>query len=489
MDNLCMSAGFTMVESLEEKLHEDYATVSWVISGYSLTLGSFIILLGKFGDVLGLHKIYLAGLLLMSISTLICAVVPNAIALIVFRAIQGIAAAALIPTGMGLTASYFQGKQLLIAIRILLVVLTSTAGVGTVIGGAFSLTSIGYKAFFYFTFGVCTVCFITLWFIIIPVEPHSDMSLKNLDYYGAFFLVVGLLLVILGLTEAGTGWNSPKAYVPIPIGVVIVVAVAAYELLYIGPYKKKHPGSTNWKSQLLVMFPTELGKVRLFVISSFGSLFYYCAYAVMQLGLIEYHQAYDHDSALISGLRVFPIVVGIIFGSIVWRPSIPQKLGDKHLIMFSSAVCLGMSIWTSKFGPGGYWKYELVSLFLMGWAINAYYQIVYTTIITQVPLHLQATGSGIFQTFGQVGICLGSAASASIIGTNPPDLKKNVDKCFYLVFACFGMVFFTFIVNYILTWNKDGDEKTPEISDEEKDSEFKKDPDYKEEQADETGFS
>ncbi|KAH3667531.1 hypothetical protein OGAPHI_003180 [Ogataea philodendri] len=432
LDNLSVSAGITMTASLQEHLHTDYATATWVISAYALTLGSFIILIGNIADVVGLHVVYLAGLTVMSVCSLINALVPNAVALIVVRAVQGIGAATLVPTSMGLTASYFEGAALQRAVRMLMLVLTTSLGLGSVLGGAFSMTPIGYKAFFWFTFGIGTACLAGLCFVIVPVPPHRTVSLKRLDYPGAILLVAGLLLVILGFTEAGTKWHSPKVYIPIPVGGLIVIGVALYELVYL-------PRSG---SKLEVMFPLELGSVQLYVASVCSVLFHYCGYTIMQLALIQFHEHYDNDSPLIAAVRLVPGSAGIVWGSFVWRPWFTARTGERWFVVIAVVCTLAMTVWASRFQPGQYWRYELVSLFLIGWSLNPFYQITYSLMITRVPMHLQATASGIFQTFGQVGIALASAVSASLMGERGTIAASR--NCLYVAIGCYAVVVLLF---------------------------------------------
>ncbi|GMF08007.1 unnamed protein product [Ambrosiozyma monospora] len=179
----------------------------------------------------------------MALFALICAVIENSvIALIVFRALQGIGASALVPSGIALTAGYFAHdiKLMQKANRFLLIALTGALGAGTVIGGAFALTDLGYKSFFYFVFALDFVCAIFLFFMISPVTRYDRLHLKDLNYGGVFVLVVGLLLVILGLTEGGHNWRKPEAYVTLPIGFILVFFVFVFETVYIRRFRIKH---------------------------------------------------------------------------------------------------------------------------------------------------------------------------------------------------------------------------------------------------------
>ncbi|KAG7911795.1 hypothetical protein KL906_001116 [Ogataea polymorpha] len=441
LDNLSVSAGFTMTDSLEEKLLENYATVSWVISSYSLTMGAFVILTGKLGDILGLHVVYMTGLAVMGVTGLIVALVPKAIPLIIIRAIQGIGGAALVPTSFALTASYFQGKAMTSAFRFLVLSRTASFGVGTILGGAFSETKIGYKSYFYFHFAVAVVCLAGLTFVVVKVPPHKVVKLRNLDYAGSILLVAGLILVILGFTEAGEQWDSPKVYITIPVGVIVVVGVAIYELVIIERLKAKWPDGAF--GRMAVMFPSELGKVELYVASCVSGLFVYCAYTTTTLSLLQFHMN-DGDSPLIASLRVFPSSLGIILCGLAWRPHYTKGLDSRLVVIVSTLICLGMSIWTWRFRKGEYWRYELVSLLIHGLAFSVFFQTTFLIMLQKVPLHLQANANGIFQTFGQVGISLGSAVIVSIIGQDVSQLVTNVKRCFYLTFASYAAVIMMF---------------------------------------------
>lgn len=111
LDNLSSASALTFSANIQKQFNTDSSTTSWVLSGYALTLGSFIMVSGKISDVIGPHNLYLIGITIFWISALICACIPHTsiVALIVFRAIQGIGASTLIPSTIALTANYFTG--------------------------------------------------------------------------------------------------------------------------------------------------------------------------------------------------------------------------------------------------------------------------------------------------------------------------------------------------------------------------------------------
>lgn len=151
MDNFNVTGAITTEYSIEQMFNVSSTTASWTLSAYALTLGSFIIFFGRVGDIIGPHNAILLGSSGSAVFSLLTAVPqPSIIALIVFRAFQGMFAVALMPAGYAIAANYFHGEQLGMAIRFLAIVLITSFGVGTIAGGAFSLTKIGYQGFLLF---------------------------------------------------------------------------------------------------------------------------------------------------------------------------------------------------------------------------------------------------------------------------------------------------------------------------------------------------
>ncbi|GME77884.1 unnamed protein product [Ambrosiozyma monospora] len=153
LDNLSVSGGITSTVSVQEAFNTTSTNATWVISAYALTLGAFILISGKLSDILGADNILMFGTCVMSSFSLICAAIEKSvIALIIFRAFQGIGASALVPSGIAFTAGYFayDFNVMQKANRLLSIALTGALGLGTLIGGAFALTSIGYNYSFAF---------------------------------------------------------------------------------------------------------------------------------------------------------------------------------------------------------------------------------------------------------------------------------------------------------------------------------------------------
>lgn len=431
IDNLNATGAMTLTVSIQEAFNTNSVITGWVLSGYALTLGSFIMITGKLADIFGPHNVYICGLLIMWICALISACLPHTsiIPLIVFRAIQGVGASALIPSAISLAANYFSGpyaKYLDKAIVSLIVVLTCTMGFGLILGGAFSETSIGYRGFFYFNFAYSFVIDVALLFLIIPInktDGHKNLSLKQLDFVGAFLVVVGVLLMILGLIQGGEDWKSAKAIAPLLVGFFTFIAAFVYEILYLKRYQLKHQdkdSSYNWKLQVQLLFPPELIKIPNFVIFLIVCGTYYAGYAMIVVTAVQYYSFIEHNSPIICAIKVFPATFGMMFGATTYRYSYYCKIGLKNMFIISSLMAVGGTIWFSRLDfeiANSYWKFNFIALFIYGYGVNIFFNIYMVIVVENTPLHLQGVVSGVFQTCSQVLLSMGNALVPSIIGT------------------------------------------------------------------------
>ncbi|KAG7886012.1 hypothetical protein KL938_001044 [Ogataea parapolymorpha] len=447
LDNLNITAAFSMTESLQKQMGATTADATWVVSSYALTMRAFIILFGKLSDIHGLHEVFTTGLFAMSIMSLICAVITKTIIpLIVFRAFQGIAGASMIPSAVGLCGNYFHGPQLSTAINYLMLAFCASLGIGTILRGAFSITSIGYRAFFYFSFAISFVSSIALFFLIVPVErtrEHNMLRSKYLDYGGALLLVGGLILIIYGFTEAGTRWDSPKVYATIPVGTVVVLIVLLFENFYVIPYQRTHRNSNSYRSKLVLLFPFEVVKITNFLPFFVGLTFNYAGFTALITSLLLYHEFVDGDSAIVAAVKVFCTSAGILIGAPLYRPWMQKLFGSKSLLIWSAVVCLGTSIWITRIDHANrysFWIYEFVPQLLYGYGTNIFYQVYYLALLSETPLHLQGNVTGIFQTIGQIGKCWGTAIASSIIGAL--DSSKVYSKS-YVQTRCVNALWFT----------------------------------------------
>lgn len=499
LDNFSAVSTVITTDSIQSHFNTSYAIASWVVSGYALTLGSFIILFGKLADILGPDNVFILGMNIFWISSLITAAVDQSvIVVIIFRTFQGIGGAALVPASYALAGNYFYSnpKELQIALASVFLALTASMGSGAVIGGAFAESAIGYQGLFYFLFGCSFVIGVMSIFLIIPVpktEEHKKMKVKNIDFVGMFLFIVGALLIILGLTEGGDSWKTPKAYVPLPVGFVLVVLSGVWELVYIRSFEKRYqlqaqnmesPSSSvdevqvvevnaekdietvvikrDWRVSLDLMFPMEALKVHDYTLFAMGSTLYYVSFAFVISLSIEYHIYVSLDAPIIAACKILPYIVGLVLTGIFINEKEMLAIGTKVMLTASSAFSVGGYVILSREVytiHNGYWKFGLPGIFLYGIGNSLYFKYFFVKIFPGIPVHLQGIASGIYQAFSQIAFSLGNALLASIVGkifvANTPELKKEFSDRFVTVrYVGYGVVGTIFILTLFMGWDK-----------------------------------
>lgn len=186
--------------------HAPLSTVSWTISGYVLMIGVLPMGIGRLGDLWGQRRVYLAGLALFSIASLICSLAPNITALIVFRVIQGISAAIMTPGTLAIIVHAFPQRQHGLAIGIYGGISGLGLIAGPVLGG---LLVQGENWRWVFFVNVPLGIFALIMAVLFIPESRETTGTIAVDWIGLLFLSVGLLCLLFGFTRAGdVGWTD-----------------------------------------------------------------------------------------------------------------------------------------------------------------------------------------------------------------------------------------------------------------------------------------
>jgi MFS family permease len=193
--------------SIQKSLHFSTSSLEWVVSGYALTFGGFLLLGGRAGDLLGRRRVFMAGLLLFSVASLLCGLSVSPAMLIALRVAQGAAGAVLSPSVFSIVSVTFEeGSERNKALGLLGAIAGSGAAIGTLLGGVLT-EFVGWEWIFFVNvpigFGVL---------LVVPrvvQESRAPELARHFDVAGAMTVTGGLMLLVFGLTRAPTvGWGS-----------------------------------------------------------------------------------------------------------------------------------------------------------------------------------------------------------------------------------------------------------------------------------------
>ncbi len=195
--------------SIQEDLDFSESGLQWVVSGYALTFGGFLLLGGRAGDLLGRRIIFMFGLAFFCGFSLLCGLAWSAGVLVVARMFQGAAAAILSPSVFSITTVTFEeGSERNKALGVLGAIAGSGAAIGVLLGGILT-EYVGWEWVFFVNvpIGVGALFFVRRY---VRESKAPDLA-RHFDAWGATTITAGLILLVFGLTRAPTvGWTSAR---------------------------------------------------------------------------------------------------------------------------------------------------------------------------------------------------------------------------------------------------------------------------------------
>ncbi|UFU06456.1 MDR family MFS transporter [Ruania halotolerans] len=181
--------------------------VPWLFSSYTLAQAVTVPVYGRLADVLGRKRVMLAGIGLFLLGSVLCALAPSMLALIVFRVIQGLGAGAIIPMSMTIASDIYTLAERAKTQGYLASVWAISSVAGPTFGGVFA-EFVSWRWIFWINVPFALAAAVLLWRRF--REPGRSGPREPIDVRGAVLLTLGSALLVLVLLEAGTwGWDSP----------------------------------------------------------------------------------------------------------------------------------------------------------------------------------------------------------------------------------------------------------------------------------------
>src|SRR5437868_9602194 len=184
--------------SIERDLHMSISSLEWIVAAYALTFAALLITGGKLGDLYGRRRIFVVGLAVFTLASILCGLAPNAGFLIGMRAFQGVGAALMNPASLSIITATFPPKERGQAIGIWAGVSALALAIGPLVGGLI-VDNINWHWIFYVNVPVGVVGIVVSYFFI--TESRDTSREQRLDLPGLFSSGLGLFAVTLALIE------------------------------------------------------------------------------------------------------------------------------------------------------------------------------------------------------------------------------------------------------------------------------------------------
>lgn len=203
------------------------ASLQWAVTAFALPSGGFLLLFGRIGDMTGRRRVFIAGLVLFTAASVLATFAWGAAPFLIARALQGLAAAAIVPTGMALlTTSFEEGPIRDRALGVSGMVLSLGFTIGMLLGGVLTET-LGWRS----TMGLGVVLgAIVLIFVGFLVSESRAETVQRLDVPGAITVSGGLLAIIYAVsTAAERGWAHADVLATLGAGILLLIAFGIIE--------------------------------------------------------------------------------------------------------------------------------------------------------------------------------------------------------------------------------------------------------------------
>src|ERR671919_122677 len=214
--------------SIQSALDFSSADLQWVVSGYALTFGGFLLLGGRVGDILGRRRLFMIGLIAFIVLSLLAGLSTSSTMLIVARFLQGMAGAILSPSVFSIVSVTFaEGSERNTALGILGAIAGSGAALGLLLGGVLT-EFVGWQWIFFVNVPIGLAIL-----LLVPRfvrESRAPELARHFDVAGAVTVTGGLMLLVYGLTRAPTiGWRSAETIGSFVAFAVLIAAALVIE--------------------------------------------------------------------------------------------------------------------------------------------------------------------------------------------------------------------------------------------------------------------
>lgn len=404
--------------NMAKNLSGSVSWLQWVVGGYTLTFACLLLSVGHFSDRFGAKIVFQCGLILFILTSIACGCSPSFLILTIFRLLQGVAAALLVPTSLTLiNASYETNEERAKAIGIWASIGGIAAAAGPLLGGI--LTSwFGWRAVFFVNvpFGLIGAI-LTAKYVLNPMTDRID---SHFDFAGQLLGIVSIASLAFGLIEAGrAGWLSEV--VLCALGLFIIT----FSLFLVVEHRTRAP-----------MFPLNLFHSKTFSVAIIVGILMTLSCYGEQFVLTLYFQQIRDYSPMMTGFAFMPYV-GVIAVSSYYGGKVTSISGPRWPMVIGLGVgTLGFLALLIANQVTPYWML-ILPLAAMGFGISFTQPAVTTAAIHSAPKNKTGIASGTFNASRQVGALLGIAIFGTMV-TNIGNFVHNMQNTLILG----GLLFF-----------------------------------------------
>jgi NTE family protein len=377
-------------------------SLSWILNAYNIVFAAFLVAAGRIADLLGRRRVFVFGLELFTGASLLCAVAPSPGALVVFRVVQALGAAFLVPSSLALVLHAFPADRRSHAVALLSAVAAAAAGLGPSLGGLL-VAAANWRLVFLVNLPIGAAAIVLARRHL--VESRAPGRRRLPDLAGALLFALAIGALVLGVVKGQEwGWGSPRTVGAFSTAVVLGALFA---------------WRCTWHRSPIV--DLQLLRIRTFsaanamtIIAAAGFYGYTLTNVLFLTGVWRY-------TVLQAGLALTP---GPFVAAAVAGPTsrLVQRIGHRPVLVAGGLIWGGAVVWfIERVGTTPQFVTEwLPGIVLLGIGAGTLFPNLSGAAVASAPGESFATATGLNSVSRQVGAALGVALVVAIIGTPSP---------------------------------------------------------------------
>jgi len=389
--------------SIQADLDMSESGLQWVVNAYALMFGGFLLLGGRAGDLIGRKRVFLAGLVLFTTASLLCALANGETWLILARGLQGLGAALVSPAALSIvTTTFREGKERTQALGVWAAIAVGGGAVGLVLGGLL-VETLSWPWIFFVNVPVgIAAFFVSLRFVPESKDEHAH---KGFDIAGAVSVTAGLVALVYGIVRsAESGWGSGEVLGFLALATVLLVGFVLIE---------RRSAEPLVRLSIFSVRTVRGANAAMFVVAAglFAMFFFNTLYVQRVLGF----------SPLEAGFAFVPFTAGVIVGAALSQKLVPA-LGAREVPLIGAALgAVGLLLFLRLTPDSSYVTDLLPGILLTSVGMGLVFVPITLIATSGVPVDDAGLASGLFNTSQQIGGALGLALLSTLASNRTDD--------------------------------------------------------------------
>jgi DHA2 family methylenomycin A resistance protein-like MFS transporter len=383
------------IKSIGADLGGGVSGLQWVVNAYTIVFAACILTAGSIADRIGARRLFVGGFVLFMVASAVCGVAPDLGVLIGGRAVQGLAAALLVPSSLALLShAYTDARARTQAVGIYLAGASSALSGGPLIGGAL-IAAIGWRAIFFINIpvGLCGI-FLTLRF----ANETTRSARRGVDVPGQVTAIATLVLLVGSTIEGGV-----HGFAATDVLAGYAAALACGGLFVMFEARSRSP-----------MLPLSLFGSRVFSVCSVAGLLINTAFYGLIFVISLFFQRVQGLSPLMTGLALAPVMIGITASNVA-SGGMQERFGATRVLALGAAVLAAACASMLSVGAGTSYGAIVVPLAALGIGTGLVVPTVTAQLLGSVDRSRSGVASGTLNTLRQTGSAVGVALFGSLL--------------------------------------------------------------------------